>query len=151
MGWVREQFEESAGAQRSGARPAQEFSLEARIRQKWNELLQQFQGDVEEFRRANENAGFEQLSELKCRISNSTGQVAVMIVADPESHTVRYTYEPESKKTAVPEEGILTFRPAGNAVRIYSSDQRLSMEQARQLILSPVFFPAIPTDQTAAA
>lgn len=114
-------------------------------------MLQEFQADVAEFRQLNGDATFEQVSEWQCRVTNNIAHLAAVITADPELHVLRYNYQSESPTTAAPEEGILTFRPSGNAVRTYSSDQRLSLEQVRALILEPVLFPATPSDKTIAA
>lgn len=150
MGWVEEQFEEGQSS-RTGVTNTQDASFESRIGLKWQQMLEQLRSDVAEFRRLRQEGSFEQLTEWQCSISNPGGHIVVVITTDPALHTMRYRYLPEAAKTAVPEEGVITFRSAGNAVLTYSSDQRLSLEQLRQLILEPVFFPAKPTGETAAA
>jgi hypothetical protein len=55
-------------------------------------------------------------------------------------------YESDQEKTAVPEKGILTLRSSDASVDLYSADQRLTSEQARQLVLEPLLSPTLPTD-----
>jgi hypothetical protein len=40
----------------------------------------------------------------------------------------------------------MTLRPADGSVDLYSADQQLTSEQARQLVLEPLLFPTLPTD-----
>jgi len=90
---------------------------------------------------ANGDAEFKQLSDLSCRISNSVAHVAALVTADKSAQTIQYTYEPEDADTAVPEGGVLSLRPTEHWVELYSADQRLTSDQARQLILEPLLFP----------
>ncbi len=114
--------------------------------QAWERLLSGFEQDVEEFKRLGGQSMLQKLTDLQCRISNSTAGLAVVVTADLSAQTVEYSYEPEKDMTAVPEKGILTLRSSDHAVDFYSSDQKLSSEQARQLILEPLLFPTAPTD-----
>jgi hypothetical protein len=116
------------------------------LEQAWELLLSGFEQDVEEFERLGGQSMLQKPTDLQCRISNSTAGVAVLVTADLSARTVEYSYESEKEMTAVPEKGILTLRSSGPTVDFYSSDQRLTSEQARQLILEPLLFPTAPTE-----
>jgi hypothetical protein len=113
--------------------------------------VEAFEQDVAEFRRLNGNADVNETSESRCRISNASANIAVVVTADFAGNAIRYRYEQESSNTAVPEAGVLTLRPSESSVELYSADQHLTAEQARQLILEPVLFPAHPTFKTSPA
>jgi hypothetical protein len=70
------------------------------------------------------------------------------VKGDLVEQVIRYTYEPEDAQTAVPEEGILSVRDSGHSAELYSADQLVSPEQARKLILEPLFFAGTPSDET---
>jgi len=90
---------------------------------------------------------------LSCRISNPAAHIAALVTADMSAQTIQYTYEPESADSAVPEGGVLSLRPSEHWVELYSADQRLTSDQARQLILEPLLFPnaATSADEDTAA
>ena len=154
MGWIADQFESRAASQ-STENPdesnAQGFEVKAD--DTWTKLMEGFRQDVEEFQRLNGDAEFKQLSDLSCRISNSAAHVAALVTADMSAQTIHYTYEPEDADTAVPEGGVLSLRPSEHWVELYSADQRLTSDQARQLILEPLLFPkaAVSADEDTAA
>jgi hypothetical protein len=147
MGWIADQFESPAASQaneNSGESTA-EASFEVKADDTWTKLVDGFRQDVEEFQRLNGQAEFKQLSDLSCRISNPRAHVAALVNVDMSAQTIQYTYEPEDADTAVPEGGVLSLRPCEHWVELYSADQRLTSDQARQLILEPLLFPNAET------
>jgi hypothetical protein len=155
MGWIADQFESRAAAQSNedSGEPTAEGSFEVKAEDTWTKLVDGFRQDVEEFQRLNGDAEFKQLSDLSCRISNPSAHVAALVSADMSAQTIQYTYEPEDADTAVPEGGVLSLRPCEHWVELYSADQRLTSDQARQLILEPLLFPkaAAKADEDTAA
>jgi hypothetical protein len=149
VGWIQDQFKKrseiSAKALTETA-PSDNSAERSPEREAWSRLLRGFGQDVEEFQRLGGNCNLQQLSELQCRISNPPASIAVVVTADLSARTVEYSYESDQKKAAVREKGILTLRPSDGAVDLYSADQRLTFEQARQLVLEPLLFPTLPTD-----
>ena len=143
MGWIADQFENRSSSQSNEdtGEPTVQGSFEVKAEQTWANLMDGFRQDVEEFKRLNGDAEFKHLSDLSCRISNPAAHVAALVAADMAAQTIQYTYEPEDKDTAVPEGGVLSLRPSDHWVELYSADQRLTSEQARQLILEPLLFP----------
>jgi len=147
MGWIADQFESQSTSQSnedSGEVRAQ-GSFEVKAEQTWANLMDGFRQDVEEFQRLNGDAEFKKVSDFSCRISNPKAHVAALVSADMEAQTIQYTYEPEDADIAVPEGGVLSLRPCDHWVELYSADQRLTSEQARQLILEPLLFPKAAT------
>jgi RNase H-fold protein (predicted Holliday junction resolvase) len=147
MGWIADQFESRAASQsnENPDEPNSDASFEMKAEDTWTKLMEGFRQDVEEFQRLNGDAEFKQLSDLSCRISNPRAHVAALVTADMSAQTIQYSYEPEDGDTAVPEGGVLSLRPSEHWVEIYSADQRLTSDQARQLILEPLLFPKATT------
>lgn len=143
MSWVEDQYQ---GGSRPQAVESTSARSEMRADEKWNELVTGLQGDVQDFSRLGGSASFQKLSELACRVSNSSANVAVVLTADPSAQMIRYTYEPEGKEIAVPEGGVFTVRTSGGATQLYSADQQLTSEEARRLVLEPMLFPSQPSD-----
>ena len=141
MGWVedesREQKIESAPKNESPA----ERHFQSLEEQKWDEFVRGLEHDTQEYRRVTADAGFAQLSELACRVSNPRSGVALIASADIPAHVIRYGYEAERENVLVPEGGVLTMRTADGTVHLYSADQQLTLEQARRLVLEPLLFP----------
>lgn len=123
--------------------PAGYVSEAARL---WDRFVQGFERDLEQYRQQKGDADFQRLSEFEFRVSNSPANTAVMVTAAMSDQTIRYSYEPLAKETAVPEEGIFTIRKSSRSVELYSADQKLTLEDARRLILEPLLFPALPDD-----
>ena len=146
INWITDQFESRASSQSTeNSGPSNSKGFEVKAEDAWTKLMEGFRQDVEEFQRLNGDAEFKQLSDLSCRISNPAAHVAVLVTADMEAQTIQYTYEPEDADTAVPEGGVLSLRPTEHWVELYSADQRLTSDQARQLILEPLLFPKATT------
>jgi hypothetical protein len=146
MGWVADHLKNRARAKRNGSGgTAPQDSFEALAARKWTELLHELERDVEEFRRLDGHADFKKISDLQARISNPPTGVAVVLTADMAARTIQYNFQPEHKNTAVPDGGFLALRSSSNSgVELYSADQQLTSELARQLILEPLLFPATP-------
>jgi hypothetical protein len=152
MGWVEERLQNQRDSQmRDSAATAAEDSFQRKARAKWASLLGGFQQDVEEFRGNTGKAEFDLSSDTECRISSPQARITVLVIADLAQHAIRYRYEPEDSRTAVPEQGVLTLRASGNSLDVYSADQRLSSDEARKLILEPLLFPEKPKSLSSAA
>ena len=145
MSWISDRLN-SKPKKTAVHRNVYEMPFEARAAKRWDRLMNGFQRDVEEYRAFGRDAEFRQLSDVACRISNPTTNTAVAVTADLAAHTIEYSYEPETENTPVPDGGMLTIRPSNSSAELYSADQRLTSRQARQLILQPLLFPAMPSD-----
>ena len=146
MSWIEDQFERrvNSSKQQTGAGPV-EAKFEGAAEKKWNELVNGLDQDVAEFRRLGGEAEFEQASKIQCRVLNASAGIASTITADINAHTIQYTFEAEASKTAVPEGGFFSIRKsARSGAEIYSADQRITIEQARRMVLEPLLFPAPP-------
>jgi len=147
MGWVEDEYQNrSRGEQRHAAEAPPEVQLESRERRKWRELTQGLEQDVSEYQRVGGNASFQNVTDSQVRVSNARSGVAVVLTADLDANMIHYSYEPESERTAVPEGGVLSLRSSNGDVDVYSSDQRLSSDEARRLVLEPLLFPRAPLE-----
>ena len=110
--------------------------------QHWQRLGQELQTDVEQFNQDGGSASFSQPSANEYRVSNSDSGLAVIIVADPDDHIVRYDFVRTNNQSAgAPEGGMLSIRMGKTSVEFYSSDQPVKAEEARGLLLDPVLNP----------
>ena len=145
MGWIQEQFERRMHSDEGNA-PAEntaEISFEALADQKWKELVTGLKHDVDEYRSLGGDVLLREDCDSACRITNPTPGVTAVIIADPGAHTIQYTFESEAGETAVPEGGFFSLRRApSNGTELYSADQRISIEQARRMVLEPLLFPS---------
>lgn len=146
MGWVEDEYQNRTREQTSSAESASELRFESAERRKWRELAEGLEKDVKEYERVGGTASFDQASDDKVRVSNPRSGVAVVLTADLDAHMIHYNYEPESERTAVPEGGVLSLRASGGNVEVFSSDQRLSSDDARRLVLEPLLFPRAPLE-----
>ena len=146
MGWVEDEYQNRSRDQREQGDSASQLRFETREQHKWRELLAGLERDVKEYQRVGGNATFDQPMDLQARVSNPRSSVAVVLTVDLEANLIRYNYEAETERTAVPEGGVLSLRRSGNAAELYSSDQRLSSEEARRLVLEPLLFPRAPLE-----
>jgi hypothetical protein len=145
MGWIEEQFERRVQSHSHHDQSAAETRFELLAERKWSELVQGLQTDAEEYRRLGGDVALGQLSDNQVRMANTAVGVAATLIFDPSAHTIQYTYEPDNKETAVPEGGVFSMRRAGaDSADLYSSDQRISSEQARRMVLEPLLFPNPP-------
>jgi hypothetical protein len=151
MGWITELFQRVANlekTERMGGPSTPEES--AGSQSVWLRLQNNLRQDAEEFNRAGGECSFESLSESRVRVLNSTAKIAAAITADADAGTIEYSYQAESNNVAVPEKGVLTVREHDGSQQLYSADQQVSLRQAREIILQPVFFPDLPSDQAIA-
>jgi hypothetical protein len=145
MSWIREQFERRMHANNLGGHEnAAEISFESEVEHKWKELREGLKRDVVEYRRLGGTVALVENSDLECRIANQEIGVAALITADPEAHTVQYTFESDNGGTAVPEGGFFSMRSSRQGAQLYSADQRVSLEACRRMILEPLLFPTPP-------
>jgi hypothetical protein len=124
-------------------RSRSEQSFVEAARQRWQQLGEELRADVAEFNSREEAASFTQASESRYRVSNSVSGLEVVLTADFAAHTVRYDYMLIAGKSAgTPEGGILSMRERQpGSVEFYSSDEQLTPEETRQVVLEPVLFP----------
>jgi hypothetical protein len=146
MNWVKKELQESDAVAKPHSGSAAvgndaNSGLETRATQCWQQVAKGFAHDVEEFQGAVGRVQFEQSSEFQCRITNPAAGISVQVSADVPQLAIRYDYRSEGQRAGVPEGGVLTIRDAGRSVELYSADQRLTLEQARKLVLEPVLFP----------
>ena len=120
-----------------------EQSFVEAARRRWQQLGEELRADVAEFNSKKNGASFTQLSEGEYRVSNSVSGLEVVLTADFSAHTIAYDYKPLANKSAgTPEGGILSMRePRPGVVEFYSSDEQLTPEEMRQVVLEPVLFP----------
>lgn len=146
MGWVEDESRERRAISERGGQSQAEHHFRSLEKQKWDELVRGFEQDAQDFRRVDGDAVFSSPSDFQCRISSPRSGVAVMVTVDLAAHMVRYEYQAEEENVAVPEGGVLSLRTSKGVVSLFSADQRLTVEQARRLVLEPLLFPP-PTQQ----
>jgi hypothetical protein len=149
MGWVTEQFSDGLPVDAStGAPKKEEKTFETTAEKVWNQLVIGFETDVNEINSRDGDADLKQLEDRQTRISSTVTKIAVIVTADLSARTIQYVYEPEDARIAVPEQGILTMRPSASGIELYSADEHLTSDQARRLILEPLFFVNPPLEAT---
>lgn len=142
MSWIEDKYDKGTHSQEGqGSSPAQQPA-----EREWSELLNGLELDAKDFSRLGGKANFERVSDTECRISNPVANISAILIEDPGSQIIRYTYTPDVENVAVPEGGVLTVRVSGNSAHFYSADQQLTREQARRLILEPLLFPSRPSN-----
>lgn len=151
MGWITEQFQRVANLEKTEGMGGTSTPEESAGSQSvWLRLQNGIQQDAEEFKRAGGECDFASLSENQVRVFNSNAKIAAAITADADAGTIEYSYKAESNNVAVPEKGVFTIREHNGSQQLYSADQQVSLRQAREIILQPVFFPDLPSDQAIA-
>jgi hypothetical protein len=149
MGWVADKFDGSPQSNpQSSSTKAAEQTFETSAENAWKQLTAGFQADVKEINARKGDANFKELSDHQSRISSTVTKLAAVVTADLSAHTIQYVYEPEDAQTAIPEQGVLTMRPSGSGIELYSADERLTSDRARRLILEPLFFTGMALDAT---
>lgn len=142
MGWIQNQLRRAA--QKSPANqsdPDSQFAVAARER--WLKLGEELRSDVADFNTQQSGADFAEDRDDRFRLSNSKSGLQLTIAADFDNHTVRYEYSALNDRSAgVPEGGILAMRQSRTgSVDFFSADERLTSEEARQVLLEPMLFP----------
>lgn len=108
----------------------------------WELLGKELQNDVDQFNDHGGVAEFEKHEASEYRVNNPDSGLEVHIVADTESHMVRYEFvRTNEASTGAPEGGILSMRLGQQGVEFYSADQPLTASDARKLLLDPVLNP----------
>jgi hypothetical protein len=149
MGWAAEKFEDPPQTDtKNSPTNSAERTFEIGAEQAWARLRDGFDRDVEQINARNGDADIKHLSDQQIRISSAATKIAVVVTADPSAHTIQYIYEPEDATTAVPERGLLTMRESRGGIELYSADEHLSPEQARRLILDPLFIGGAALEPT---
>jgi hypothetical protein len=110
----------------------------------WRQLGLDLKADVERFNQSGGSASFSETADGEYRVSNSGTGLEVTISADPYDHIARYEFTRTNNHSAgAPEGGILSMRMDGHGgVEFFSSDETVTAEAARKLLLDPVFNPA---------
>ena len=142
MRWIQDPFRQKSQEATEG-QPSQEQQFRAAARARWQRLGEELRSDVEEFNRRQPGAEFFQDDDDSMRVRNSSSGLELTLTADFDNHTVRYGYSALNERSAgVPEGGILSMRLCrGGSVEFYSADERLTSEEARQVLLEPMLFP----------
>ena len=105
----------------------------------WVLLGKELQQDIAQFNERGGSAEFAEHSSTEYRVSNPDSGLEAHIVADTDSHIVRYEFVRTNDHSAgAPEGGILSMRLGGGGVQFYSADRRLTASEARSLLLDPV-------------
>ena len=112
-------------------------------RRRWQQLGEELRADVAEFNSQKTGGSFTPASENQYRVSNSVSDLEVVLTADFDAQIIRYDYKSLGNKSAgTPEGGILSIREREpGTVEFYSSDEQLTPEETRQIVLDPVLFP----------
>lgn len=109
----------------------------------WRQLGEELRADVDHFNRGGEAVSISEPARNTYRVSNSSSGLEVEIVADTSSHIVRYEFRQlDGERAGVPDGGILSMRLGRNGVEFYSSDQKLTAREARDILLDPVLNPS---------
>jgi hypothetical protein len=143
MGWIQNHLRNrSLKPEQSQTGDPEVYFAEA-AKKRWQQLGEELKSDVAEFSSHQKGATFANPSENEFRISNSDAGLEIVIAADFDAHIVRYEYLVLNKKTTgTPEGGMLSMRQSRRGtVEFYSADERLTPEEARQVLLEPVLFP----------
>jgi hypothetical protein len=138
MGWI-----ESYGSRaRSGSEQPKTAFVDA-ARQRWQQLGEELKADVAEFSVRHSGAEFSTSGDDAYYVTYDESRLELGIRADFEAQVVRYDYKPTSSNSAgAPEGGLLSMRQSrSGTVEFYSADERLTSEEARQVLLAPVLFP----------
>ncbi|HZQ22864.1 MAG TPA: hypothetical protein VFA89_08695 [Terriglobales bacterium] len=137
MGWIDKFEKQKASTTSSDSRA--EKSFQSSERQKWEELVRGLEQDVKEFSHFTDAADFQRPSEYECRVKNGESKLSVILRADVSAHSIQYTYQSEEARVAAPEGGLLSLRGSDSgSAELYSSDEHLSSEEARRLVLEPL-------------
>jgi hypothetical protein len=150
VNWVSEEARERSAGRGSAPETTAEQIFDQAVARRWHELLDELRGDVDEFNAQGGSAQFGQNYDIDAAIDCATTRITLKLNLDVSDRTIRYDYLSSETRVAAPEGGILTLRLSRyRRAKLYSSDEHLTSEEARRLLLEPVFFP--PGEQTVAA
>ena len=142
MGWIQNHLRRNS--QKSTDNQSDlDAGFAVAARERWLKLGEELRSDVAEFNAQHSGADFAEEGEELFRVKNSRSGLELTIVADFDNHTVRYDYSALNDRSAgVPEGGMLSMRQSRTgSVEFYSADERLTSEEARQVLLEPMLFP----------
>ncbi len=149
MNWVIEEARERSphGAPHPESTLDQSFDKAAARR--WQELTAELRQDVDDFNSEGGSAAMTETSSIAVSIACATTGITLHLSADLPGRVLHYDYSSDGA-AAAPEGGILTLRLSRyRRAELYSADEHLTSEEARRLLLEPVFFP--PGKKTIAA
>jgi hypothetical protein len=143
MGWIEDHLKRRAHVAEAKPRGEDQDTFSQAARRRWQQLGDELRADVAEFNSHRSGADFIPVSESQYRVRNSAVGLELLLTADFDAHTVEYSYSTTQKRSAgTPEGGILSMRESRRGtVEFYSSDERLTPEEARQVLLQPLLFP----------
>ncbi len=149
MNWVTEEARERSPRGRSRPESTAEQIFDEAAARRWEELKVELRQDVDDFNSEGGSAAVTEPSPTAVSIACATTGITLQVNADLPGRVIHYDYASDSR-VAPPEGAILTLRLSRyRRAELYSSDEHLTSEEARRLLLEPVFFP--PGEQTIAA
>ena len=143
MGWIQNRLRTHSLKPGQSPNDNPELHFAEAARRRWQQLGEELESDLSEFNSHEKGASFANPNQDEFRISNSDAGLEIIITADFDAHIVRYEYLALNRKSAgTPEGGMLSMRQSRRGtVEFYSADERLTPEEARQVLLEPVLFP----------
>ena len=143
MGWIQNRLRSRSLKPSQSPNDNSELHFAEAARRRWQQLGEELKSDLAEFSSHQRSATFANPNENEFRISNSDAGLEIVIAADFDAHIVRYEYSALNKRTAgTPEGGMLSMRQSRRGtVEFFTADERLTPEEARQILLEPVLFP----------
>ncbi len=149
MSWVKEEARERSPHGGAGPESTLDQIFDKAATRSWQELVSELRQDVDDFNSAGGSAAMTELPGTSVSIACATTVITLHVNADLPGRALHYDYS-SSGTVAAPEGGILTLRLSRyRRAEIYSADEHLTSEEARRLLLEPIFFP--PGEQTIAA
>ncbi len=149
MNWVIEEARERSLHDGSQPESTLDQVFDKAVARRWQELTGELRQDVDDFNAEGGSAAMTEPSGLAVSIACATSGITLHLNADLPGRALHYDYTSEDA-AAAPEGGILTLRLSRyRRAELYSADEHLTSEEARRLLLEPVFFP--PGEQTVAA
>lgn len=138
MGWI-----ENYRSRTTSGHDTQNSPFIDAARQRWKQLGEELKADVVEFSAQHSGAEFSRSGEDRYHVVYDQSGLELEVTADFEAQVVRYDFKPTGSDTAgAPEGGMLSMRQSRfGTVEFYSADERLTSEEARQILLAPVLFP----------
>lgn len=142
MTWI-ENYRRRSPQNISQSEQNQELQFRNAAQERWRLLAEELKSDVAEFDAQQKQATFSSEGENLYHIRNSASGLELTLRADFDNSIVRYEYSAINNQTAgVPEGGILSIRKSSRgSAEFYTADERLTSEEARQVLLEPVLFP----------
>lgn len=128
---------------RSAPNQSSKVDFTGAARQRWQALERELGNDVTEFNSRHNKAELAQMAPNQVRVTNLHTGLELIISADFEARTVRYSYQQVNDKSAgTPEGGMLSMRLlASGGVEFFSADEQLTSEETRKILLEAVLFP----------